>query len=137
MALCLLLPGIGAAEERCGVVYKSQEGHIEFKVMSALSVSQLPAEQPFVLPAGTPQGVVWIQCGRNALALSTNDYKYALAGYVLSIVAQGRVGVLEVVNGQLQFRMLEGTMMKPESEAIAAALHTAQQRFDVDTAKAP
>ncbi|HUG98943.1 MAG TPA: hypothetical protein VMQ83_07185 [Gammaproteobacteria bacterium] len=124
----------GNAAEWCAVLFETPGSGIERKVLESFSVERLAPDQPFALPPDTPQGVKSIQCGREALVLGPNDHKPLHAGYPLSIVVGGRVGVLEAVNGQLLFRMLKGKMTDQEAEQAGAALNAAQERFDDQSA---
>ena len=135
--LALLASSPGSAAERCGVLFETPGGKIEHKVLPHLSVAGLPSEEAFALPEGAPPKVRSIQCGREAIVPGPNDHKPIQAGYPLSIVATGRVGVLEAVNGQLRFRMLEGEMTEAESELVQQAINAAQERPGMQPAVAP
>lgn len=82
------------------------------------------------MPSDAPEGVVALQCFRQKLALGPNDYKPLLAGYTLGIVTDDRVGVLEVVDGRLQFRMVAGALTAEESVQVEGALNIAQAKFN-------
>ncbi|AOH36487.1 hypothetical protein BGP89_09055 [Luteimonas sp. JM171] len=135
LALAATTPSIAA--ERCAVLFETSEGKIEHQTLPLLSVAGLASEQAFVLPVDAPPEVRSIQCGREAIVPGINDHKPLQAGYPLSIVAAGRVGVLEAINGQLRFRMLEGEMTEVESELVQQAINAAQERFDKQPAVSP
>ena len=135
LALGATTPSIAA--ERCAVLFETSEGKIQHQTLPSLSVAELASEQAFALPVDAPPEVRSIQCGRETIVPGINDYKPLQAGYPLSIVAAGRVGVLEAINGQLRFRMLEGEMTVVESELVQRAINAAQERFDKQPAVAP
>ncbi|MFA5633489.1 MAG: hypothetical protein WC997_18530 [Porticoccaceae bacterium] len=135
--LALLASSASNAAEHCAVLFETPGGKIERKVLPHLSVAGLASEDAFALPEDAPPKVRSVQCGREAIVPGPNDHKPLQAGYPLSIVATGRVGVLEAVNGQLRFRMLEGEMTEAESELVQRAINAAQERFGMQPAVAP
>ena len=133
----LSLASSSNASERCAVLFQTPDGQIEHKELATLSLANLAPEAQFTLPHEAPENVKSVQCGRSTLVPGPNDHKPLLAGYPLSIVSDGRVGVLEAVNGQLRFRMLEGEMSASESEQAQTTLNAAQDQFNVRAAVAP
>jgi len=72
-----------------------------------------------------------LMCGRDALVLGPNDYKVLRANLTMFVVTNGRVAVLEAVNGQLRFRVTDGEMSPQESERTQSALNIEQALFNV------
>lgn len=126
-----------ASTERCSVVYLADSGASTSVVLASLLViPQTSTDQPFKLPADAPANVQAVTCGRSASLLpAKNDYKVVVAGYLLSIVAPhgGRVGLLELVNGRLQFRMLSGEMTESETSELQVILNDSQTAMDSKT----
>ena len=137
LSLVLALASPAIAAERCAVLFEATEGKIEHAFLPSLSVATLAPEQAFALPPDAPAKVRSIQCGRGSLVPGANDLKPLQAGYPISIVASGRVGVLEAVAGQLRFRMIEGEMTEAESELVQRALNQAQEQFHERAVVAP
>lgn len=135
LVLALACPAIAA--ERCAVLFETTDGEIEHAFLESLSVAELAQDQAFSLPPDAPPKVRSIQCGRETLVPGDNDLKVLRAGYPISIVANGRVGVLELVAGQLRFRMLSGDMTEPESILMQRTLNKAQDQLQGRALVAP
>ena len=117
--------------ERCGVVHEPARGSVATKVVESIHVLDLPADADFKLPEDAPANVKAVQCGRDSIVPSRNDYKVLLAGFPLSIVARdGRVAVLEASNGKLRLRSLEGKLTEAENAQLQVFLDEAQFAFD-------
>ena len=116
--------------EKCGVLVAGPDGKDQVVLLPSLSVLTLSDDSTFVLPADAPSGVHVVQCGRGALVPRRNDYKVIAAGFPFIIVADDRIGALEIVDGQLQFNMLKGEMTEPEISLIQAFLNSAQTAMD-------
>jgi hypothetical protein len=73
-------------------------------------------------------------CGRSSLIPAPNDYKVLLAGLTLGIArndeADARLGVLEQVDGKLQFRMIVGVLTAAEMTALQPRLNALQLKID-------
>ena len=137
LSIVLALASPVVATERCAVLFETTDGKIGHAFVPSLSVADLAPEQAFDLPPDTPTQVRSIQCGRETLVPGVNDIKPLQAGYPISIVASGRVGVLEAVSGQLRFRMLVGEMTEEESSLVERALNQAQEQFHGRAVVAP
>ena len=122
--------------EKCGVIanIKGEEIFIE---LASLRVSELTAtNSSFELPADAPQHVSAVQCGRNSIVPAGNDYKVLEGGFPFSIVAPNeRVLVMELVDGQVQVRALNGMFTSDEVPRIQAFANQVQEHFYVDSAK--
>lgn len=78
------------------------------------------------------QSVVSIMCSRNDIVPAANDDEVVWLGMPLHIAemgSPGRLGVLEINEGQYRFRMLEGRLRTEEEPALAARLAEFQARF--------
>lgn len=78
------------------------------------------------------QGVVGIVCSRNDVLPAANDDEVLWLGVPLHIAemgSPGRLGVLELNEGQYRFRMIEGRLRAEEEPALAARLAEFQARF--------
>lgn len=78
------------------------------------------------------RSVVSIMCSRNDILPAANDDEVIWLGMPLHIAemgSPGRLGVLEITEGQYRFRMLEGRLRPDEEPALAARLAEFQARF--------
>lgn len=78
------------------------------------------------------QSVVSIMCSRNDILPAANDDEVVWLGMPLHIAemgSPGRLGVLEITEGQYRFRMLEGRLRAEEEQPLAARLAEFQSRF--------
>ncbi|MEG3158228.1 hypothetical protein ACKVMH_10120 [Lysobacter zhanggongensis] len=130
------LPSSLTALEKCAVLFETPSGEIKQAFLPSLQVLSLAPDATFSLPPDAPPNVKAVQCGRHSLGPSQHDYKVLAAGYPFNIVADQRVGVLEIVKGQLRFRMLDGEMNESEIEHVQAFLNESQPLFN-DAAAAP
>ncbi|WP_165973545.1 hypothetical protein [Luteibacter rhizovicinus] len=60
----------------------------------------------------------------------SGDSRVLAAGYVLFIVSGERVSILEVADGRLQFRMIEGSMTQEEQSNVLGFLNDEQKYLD-------
>jgi len=70
-----------------------------------------------------------IACVRRSIVPAPNDWKLLAAGYPLSILVPGtveRIGVLEVSQGQVRFRVLDGQLTPDEAPLVLDRLSTFQ-----------
>lgn len=112
--------------EKCGVIFENSSGEPEHKLLPGLAVLAIADGDAFALPPDAPPKVMAVQCGRTTLVPHKNDYQVLLAGFPFSIASDDRVGILEVVEGHVQFRMLDGKMTDAELEPIGKYLDFAQ-----------
>ncbi len=78
------------------------------------------------------RSVVSIMCSRNDILPAANDDEVVWLGMPLHIAemgSPGRLGVLEINEGQYRFRMLEGRLRADEEQPLAARLAEFQARF--------
>ncbi|MBX3477161.1 MAG: hypothetical protein KF910_06120 [Brevundimonas sp.] len=89
-------------------------------VAEALSAGEVPPQPDDV-------GIGAIVCERENLVPQSGDEQIlSRLGLPLYIAAGERVGVLEALDGQLTFRVLEGELAEDEVPAMMAFLNTAQ-----------
>ena len=126
-----------ATESACGVMVRGDDGKTNIIVLPSLHVLASTAQEgAFKLPTDAPANVMGMMCGRSSLIPAPNDYKLLQAGFTLAIVrndeSKSRAGVLELVSGRLQFRMIDGVMSKEETNALQPRLNEMQLRVDHD-----
>jgi hypothetical protein len=114
-----------AAREKCGVIYQVEGAEPQSMLLPSIRLSSLAESDSFSLPADAPKGVKAVQCGRDTIVPFRYDYKVIQAGLPLSIVSEGKVGVLEIAEGKLRFRMLSGQMSESEQNFVGAFLDAA------------
>jgi hypothetical protein len=54
----------------------------------------------------------------------------AVPAPTVTVLGKARVGVHELINGQFQFRMLQGTMTREEARQIQENMNRQQERYD-------
>ena len=115
--------------EKCGVVHEV-DGKDSLVALPSLHVIEATAEGSFVLPKDAPTHVSAISCGRPSLVPEKNDFKVLQAGFVFYIVApDDRVAALELSNGRLQYRAIEGEFSTDEVPRIREFLRVNQEAF--------
>jgi hypothetical protein len=115
--------------EKCAVLVESASGKLESKVLPSLHVLTQDADATFSLPTDAPPKVKGLMCGRQSIVPRANDYKVLVAGYTLNIIVDDRGGVLEIVDGQLRFRMISGEMTESEAQSVQTFLNESQPFF--------
>jgi len=133
-----LIAGDLPTESSCGVFVRGEDGKTNLVVLPSLHVlASTTQEGAFKLPIDAPAKVAGMMCGRSSLIPAPNDYKLLQAGFTLAIVrndeSEARTGVLEIVSGRLQFRMIDGVMTKEETNALQPRLNEMQQKIDHDS----
>ena len=116
--------------EKCAVLFEAPSGGIKHAFLPSLHILSLAPNATFSLPSDAPPNVKAVQCGRQSLGPSQYDYKVLAAGYPLNIVTDKRLGVLEIVKGQLRFRMLDGEMSESEIKHVERFLNESQPLFN-------
>lgn len=125
MALALSAPPPAfAQQEACGVFVLGEGDQAELVPTPGYTV--LTAIPPLARPAG-PTRVDAIVCDRAGLYLGPVDYRVLMdLAMPLYIRHDGRVAVLESVEGRLQVRLLHGALREGESQALADAMDRAE-----------
>lgn len=115
--------------EKCGVMHEV-DGKYSLVALPSLHVIEATAEGSFVLPKDAPTNVSAISCGRPSLLPEKDDFKVLQAGFVLYVVApDDRVAALELSNGRLQYRAIEGEFSSDEVLRIQEFLSVNQEAF--------
>ena len=125
-----------ATQERCDVLFESG-GEIRNLLLMSLRVLNLADSAKFRLPPDAPPKVRAVRCGRDVIVPQRNDYKVLEAGYPFSIVAGDRVGVLEVPDGKLRYRLLKGELTAAEVPAVTAFINASQRAMAKAAPAAP
>ncbi|MEQ1617777.1 MAG: hypothetical protein ABL883_05485 [Terricaulis sp.] len=125
MALALSAPSPAyAQQEACGIFVLGEGDQAELIPTPGYTV--LTAIPPLARPPGQAR-VDAIVCDRSGLFLGPADYRVLMdLAMPLYIRHDGRVAVLEAVEGRLQVRLLHGALREGESEALADALDRAE-----------
>ncbi len=80
-----------------------------------------------------PTGMAGISCGRTSVIPAAWDDQVLALGLPLFIAetgTRGRVGVLEIDNGQFRYRFIRGEARPDEQAQIDERIQTYQSRFD-------
>jgi hypothetical protein len=88
--------------------------------------------QPDRFAPTLPDGVVAILCGRASIIPAANDDKVLALGipfYILENSNPGRLGVLELDQGQFRFRMLAGTLRPEDEQPLESRLNEFKSRL--------
>ena len=125
-----------ATQERCDVLFESG-GEIKNLLLMSLRVLNLADSAKFKLPPDAPPKVKAVRCGRDVIVPQRNDYKVLQAGYPFSIVAGDRVGVLELAEGNLRYRLLKGELTAAEIPAVTAFINASQRAMVKKAPAAP
>ena len=135
---CLVAPGPARsvqaasanAETLCGVMV-NRGGTVHTLNLPALRVLVPTAQEGRFAPT-LPDGVVAILCGRASILPAEHDDKVLALGipfYILEAGNPGRLGVLEINQGQFRFRMMEGTLRPEEEQPLQGRLNEFQSRL--------
>jgi hypothetical protein len=129
---------LDTVSEKCGVVAKDKDGKETAMLLPSLKVLTLTArEDDFVLPKDAPSNVAAVQCGRESLIPAQNDYKVLKAGFPFFIVSSdGRIAVMELSEGKLEYRTIDGEFAEEEISLIQSFLNNTQSYFDSPPSKA-
>jgi hypothetical protein len=115
--------------ENCGVMFYAENGEVKTEHLESLHVLTLNDNVDFALPKDAPKKIEGIICGRQSIVPERNDYKVLVSGYFLYIVSGDRVGALEILGGQLRFRLEKGNMTENEMPLVQKFLDESQPFF--------
>jgi hypothetical protein len=126
------------SESSCLVIARNAGGTVHSVPLSSLHVLESTSHAgKFALPPDAPAGPTGLLCGRSSLIPAPNDYKVLLAGLTLGISKNdepnARLGVLELVSGKLQFRMIDGVLTVEEMKMLQPRLDALQLKVDNPT----
>ena len=114
---------LGRSEVCSPIIAISGDSKHGFRVGSAMKITErLEREDGIALDAPPGDRVASVVCARWDIVPLPNDYKLLLSGYPLYITDAGeghpkRTGVLEMVDGRIQFRINEGEALTDELNA--------------------
>lgn len=133
------LPGLDGGAARL-LIGQSEDCNMVVMVKGAKPIPTkvvIPTEGDGKFTIDPPAGVKigGIMCLRDSLIPLPNDYKVLLAGYPLAIGDRGTghpeaMGILEVENGRLQFKMTDGKLSADQQRPVQARLDQLQKAFD-------
>lgn len=118
-----------AGAERCSA-YTMVDGRESEFPMPSLRVMELTAASgPFVLPKDAPAHVMAIQCWRDSILPTKNDYKVFRAGIAFFITAPtNRTLSLAYTDGQLTVTFDKGQLTAEEKKRVQAYLALFQKK---------
>ena len=129
----VLIGGVAGAaprepsREQCYLVEQADGGR-SVSAFPSLRLIRGDASAPLPpLPTGQ---YISVDCSRNSLVPAVGDYR-VLKQYELplTITSKGRVGVLEIAQRRLRFRLLQGQMSADEHQAGQERLSGFQPKF--------
>jgi hypothetical protein len=119
------------SELRCDMLEQNR-GRLETIESTDLHVLAQTANGQRFAPV-IPRGVAGISCGRTSVVPAAWDDQVILLGLPLFIAEQGtlgRLGVLEINNGQFRYRFIRGEARPDEQAQIDRQVQVYQARFD-------
>jgi hypothetical protein len=128
LILCLLAPTPAPADEpvetSCAAITRESNGAPATVPMENLKVIEQTAKAgAFKLPRGAPKVVQAVICKRSSIVPAAHDDKVPRSGYTLYVTDElGRVAALGLVDGQLQFDVLDGALTEAEQAQASARL---------------
>ena len=111
---------------------RSSDGSLQRGEMPSLHVlSATTGASAFTLPKDAPAKTEAIMCLRSTLIPAPDDFKVVLAGFpffigTLGEPAKRRMLALEISDGRLQGRMVQGQLTARESEQLQERLNQMQ-----------
>ena len=119
------------SELRCDMLEQDRGRLVTIEAPNLHVLAQTANGQRFA-PA-IPRGIAGISCGRTSIIPAAWDDQVIMLGVPLFIAEQGtlgRLGVLEIDNGQFRFRFIRGQAQPEEQAQIDERLQLYQSRFD-------
>lgn len=118
------------AAEHCSA-HAQIDGKEAVVALPSLKVTELTtADGPFVMPADAPASVSAIQCWRESLIPTRNDYKVLKAGFTLFITApENRTLALLLSDGQLTVSYDKDEMSSEEIQQIRRYVDATKGKF--------
>ena len=118
-------------EIRCDLLERDRGRLVTIEAPDLHVLAQTANGQRFA-PA-IPTGMAGISCGRTSVIPAAWDDQVIMLGLPLFIAEAGtlgRVGVLEIDNGQFRYRFIRGEARPEEQAQIDERVQTYQSRFD-------
>jgi hypothetical protein len=119
-------------EMSCSVISRESNGALKTTPLDSLKViEQTSKDGAFALPRGVPGNVQAVICKRSSVMPAAYDYKVLRAGYTLYMTDDlERVAALGLVDGKVQFNMIDGAMTEAEQSQAAVRLRELQARVE-------
>ncbi len=114
--------------EKCAVSYLDGKGNTSLKFVSSLHVAGIDF-LTFQTPSISEGKINGIMCGRESLVPDASDWIVLHAGLPFFISAGDRILALELPDGHLQARMVQGVLTAREQVSVQARLDELQLRF--------
>ena len=112
-------PEVPAEAERCSAYTLVDGQESEFPMPSLRVTEMTAASGPFVLPKDAPSNVSAIQCWRDSIIPTKNDYKVLRAGFPFFITAPtNRTLSLAYAEGQLTVTFDKGLLTAEEIKRV-------------------
>jgi hypothetical protein len=117
-------------ETRCTWLVQPEGGPVD-------SLAAPPILEQTALPGAfgpdLPADVRGLQCGRTSIVPAEHDDEVLALGipfYIVEVTGteSGRLGVIEISQGQFRYRLLEGKLSEAEAQAVTARLNAFQAR---------
>jgi hypothetical protein len=121
-------PAVAAAPtEKCGLLLDTPDGTGKFEERTDLDpISQTGPGKSFFVDAPLEAGVM---CGRSSVLPLPYDIQVAMTGHAFYIIEKpsNRVGVLEIIDGLCQYRLLTGDLTANERTQLQPRLEEMQR----------
>jgi hypothetical protein len=114
-------------EIKCGLLVDTPDGTGKFEELPDLHpLSQTGAGKTFTVDAPLDAGVM---CGRSSVVPMPYDIQIAITGHAFYIIEKpsNRLGVLEIIDGICQYRMLSGELSAEEQKQLEPRLEEMQR----------
>jgi hypothetical protein len=115
------LPADEPRDLRCGIAVEDAKGQTHLEIVKGMSVIEQTRNDPkFQVNPPLGHRLSFVFCVRSDIVPASFDYKVLSAGYPLTIYTEGsneRIAVLEQVQGQFQYRKLDGPGFTPDIQA--------------------
>ncbi len=119
-------------ETRCGWQIEQADGSYRTQIASDLRVLEQSA-LPGAFAPDRPDNARAVNCGRTSIVPAEHDDEVIMLGFPFIITEasdspDGRLGALEIVDGQYRFRMIQGAVTEAEARAINDRINVFQRR---------
>jgi hypothetical protein len=121
------VPNGAPTDIKCGLLVDTPDGKGEFQELADLHpMTQTGPGKTFYVDAPLDAGVM---CGRASVLPMPYDIQVAMTGHAFYIIEKpsNRVGVLEMIDGLCQFRMLTGDLTEAEKSLLEPRLEEMQR----------
>lgn len=120
----------GGTQEKIGFVTPTANGGHQVQLAGDATTARTSRTDSATasIPAGAEAVIHGHIDGRSDGVVSPGDAGPLKSGLPNGVVSEGRVGVTEILNGRLQFRMLDGKMTRHETQALQKSLDKQQRQ---------